>query len=162
VRKNLERLVRYSNLNKKTDFTHFDAHYTLFYFVPLVMDFLAGKIATPEDLIKQYLNMIKDVKEEISHSKLREGVQQFRLMIAMSRMSQFVSQDRAAQLWVRAVGGEDSRLPMELANKLQQGRKREDKAGDKGLEEEKKENPERQVRRIVDGQKEDTWKGPNL
>ena len=52
VRKNLERLVRYSQLGEKTDFTIFDAHYTMFLFVPLAMDFFTGAITTPEKLLE--------------------------------------------------------------------------------------------------------------
>jgi hypothetical protein len=67
-------MVRYSNLGPRTDFTKFEAHYVLFFLVPLVMIFFEGKISKPLDLVDEYINTIEDIKKDIVKHRLSPGI----------------------------------------------------------------------------------------
>ena len=68
------------------------------------------------------------MKQDIKDSRLRAGIQQFRLMFARSRMGQFVTQDIAALIWLEVIGGEDVKLPPECERRIGEKRKRDEKA----------------------------------
>ena len=73
-------------------------------------------------------------------------------------MVQYVSENNAAKLWLKIVGGSDKALPEDQLFVGVKRRKMED-ADEKILEEEIKENPEK---RVVKGNREQEWEGPDL
>lgn len=82
--------------------------------MPIVLEFLAGKIGTPEQAAQLYLETLKELQDTLKLNRLSNGIQQFRLTIRLSRMSAIVDEDSAARLWTRALRTQDSKLPEAL------------------------------------------------
>jgi hypothetical protein len=87
--------------------------------------------------------LIKEIKSDITDNNLKPGIQQFRLVIARSRLNQYVNQEAAARIWLSVIRGRDEKLPDELVSDNNKKRKRDEKAEDKAIrlqpEEEEKE-----------------------
>ena len=93
VRKSFQRLSRFSQLDYRTDFTKFTAHYIFFIFVPVCFEFLMDKIGSPEACIEKYLKILNDIKDDIQKFRLKNGIQQFRLIIDRSPIKSYISED---------------------------------------------------------------------
>lgn len=62
ITKNLQRTMRYNNLNSYSDLSKETGLYPLFIFAPLLLEFLSGKSGTAAETMATYQNMIKDIK----------------------------------------------------------------------------------------------------
>ncbi|TNV81339.1 hypothetical protein FGO68_gene7848 [Halteria grandinella] len=120
IRKNLERMTRYSNpsFNRDTDMASFTGHYPLILFSPICIAYLIDEIPTAQKAIDQYIDLIGNLKNEMKRHGLRKGVQQFRLIMLRSGLLKHVNQDSGAAIWVRVLGGGDIKLPKEVLNDI--------------------------------------------
>ena len=60
--------------NRNSDLSVIKGHYTLFIFAPIALELLAGKIATPEEAVRIYLNTLRELQEDMAKYKLRNGI----------------------------------------------------------------------------------------
>jgi hypothetical protein len=61
---------------------------------------------------------------------LSKGVQQFRFLIKNTKMSDYVSEESAARIWIRVLGGIDAPLPVGLFGKKLKREEKEDMKGE--------------------------------
>lgn len=101
------------NFNSKSDLSKFNGHYPLLIFAPLCLEYLAGKILTPEEMVDQYLKNIKDLNDQMTKMKLNYGVQQFRYIVFKSKVCNFINEEQGARAWIKVHGGNDIPLPNE-------------------------------------------------
>lgn len=116
---------RIRDFDRRADLSVKTEHYVLFLFAPIVLEFLAGKIALAEDVIKLYLDTVNDIVKELKMQKLAKGVQQFRFVIKKSHFSEIIDEDSAARVWLKLFGGEDMKLP-QLEKETKKRRERDE------------------------------------